>query len=168
MNTFGAGDGIIGSFWNRWDDHVRQPSRRPRTAFVPVVLAAGLAFASCGGSSDSSGSTTTTAAAAAVPAATAAPVATAAETTVAPVGTEAEAGATSCPDGYVEFDGVYPLRICDRGETVTQLQQALVDLGYDITVDGLFGPQTQEALIEALDGVGEIASQADLDALGAP
>jgi peptidoglycan hydrolase-like protein with peptidoglycan-binding domain len=94
-----------------------------------------------------------------------APVATSADTTVAPVDTGGETAATSCPDGYVDFDGVFPLRICDQGEEVTTLQQALVDRGYDIVVDGLFGPQTQEALIEELGGVGEIATQADLDAL---
>lgn len=167
MNTFGAGDGNIGSVWNRWDDRVRQPSRRRRVAFVPVVLAAGLALVSCGGSTDSSASTTIAAAAVTtvVPVATAAPAATTVASSVAPADSDGEAAATSCPEGYVEFDGVYPLRICHSGETVTLLQQGLVDLGYDIVVDGLFGAQTQAAVVDALGGVGEIATPADLEAL---
>jgi hypothetical protein len=164
MGMSEVSDDNTGSVWNR-PDHGRQPLHWRRGAFV---LAAGLALASCGGDSDSSeGTTIPSAPVTAAPAATVAPapVATAADTSVAPVGTDGEVGATSCPDGYVDFDGVYPLRICDRGDTVTTLQQALVDRGHDIVVDGLFGPQTQDALLDELDGVGEIATQADLDAL---
>lgn len=76
------------------------------------------------------------------------------------------AEATSCPVGYVEFDGNYPLRICHKGEIVSVLQSHLVDLGYDIDVDGYFGEQTQTALADAFDdGVGELRVASDMEAL---
>lgn len=74
--------------------------------------------------------------------------------------------ATSCPAGYVDFDGNYPLRICHKGDTVELLQERLVALGYDIEVDGFFGEQTQTALADVFeDGVGEIRVAADLESL---
>jgi hypothetical protein len=85
-----------------------------------------------------------------------------------PVGGDDEgaAEATSCPVGYTEFDGTYPLRICHKGEMVSVLQENLVALGYDIEVDGYFGEATRAALAEEFeDGVGEIRVPADMEAL---
>ncbi|WP_395154368.1 peptidoglycan-binding protein [Ilumatobacter sp.] len=78
---------------------------------------------------------------------------------------EGAAEATSCPVGYVEFDGAYPLHICHKGETVTILQERLVSLGYDIAIDGYFGESTQNALAEVFGGVGVIEVPSDLEAL---
>lgn len=37
-------------------------------------------------------------------------------------------------------------RVGDEGEPIKEIQQALVDSGYDVTVDGAFGPATEAAL----------------------
>ena len=39
------------------------------------------------------------------------------------------------------------LRKGDRGTAVTRLQQALADLGYDLAVDGIFGPDTRQCVL---------------------
>lgn len=83
-----------------------------------------------------------------------------------PADDEGAAEATSCPVGYEEFNGNYPLRICHKGETVSVLQELLVDLGYNIEVDGFFGESTQAALADAFDdGIGEISVPAEMEAL---
>jgi peptidoglycan hydrolase-like protein with peptidoglycan-binding domain len=46
-----------------------------------------------------------------------------------------------------------------RGDSVANLQQALVDLGYDISVDGIFGEDTESAVVD-------FQSNNDLDADG--
>lgn len=87
-------------------------------------------------------------------------------TTPDPADAGAAAEASSCPAGYTEFDGQYPLRICHKGETVKTLQALLVDLGYKIDVDGFFGPATQAALVEEFgEGNGEITAPSDMEAL---
>lgn len=91
------------------------------TTTTSTTTVAGLALAACGGSTETSAPTTAApvAAATVAPAATAAPVAPAAPaSTTAPADTEGAAEATSCPVGYIDFDGVYPLRICHKGATV--------------------------------------------------
>ncbi|MFO0560845.1 MAG: peptidoglycan-binding domain-containing protein [Polyangiales bacterium] len=35
-----------------------------------------------------------------------------------------------------------------RGDSVRDLQQALVDAGYDIEVDGIFGEDTESAVVD--------------------
>jgi hypothetical protein len=75
------------------------------------------------------------------------------------------AEASACPAGYTEFDNQYPLRICHKGEIVEVLQALLVDLGYDLDVDGFFGEATEAALAEEFDDVGEITVPADMEAL---
>ena len=39
-----------------------------------------------------------------------------------------------------------PLTIGSRGQDVSKLQQALKDRGYQVTVDGIYGTQTKEAV----------------------
>jgi len=75
------------------------------------------------------------------------------------------AEASACPAGYTEFNGQYPLRICHKGETVEILQELLVELGYDLDVDGFFGEATEAALAEEFGDVGEITVPADMEAL---
>jgi hypothetical protein len=50
----------------------------------------------------------------------------------------------SC-DAY-SFNDQYPIRRCDEGYAVYILQQALVDRGYTVDVDGYFGPGTEQAV----------------------
>ena len=52
-----------------------------------------------------------------------------------------------------------------KGEIVEVLQALLVDLGYDLDVDGFFGEATEAALAEEFDDVGEITVPADMEAL---
>ena len=50
----------------------------------------------------------------------------------------------SC-DTY-SFNDQYPIRRCDEGYAVYMIQQALVDHGYTVDVDGYFGPGTEQAV----------------------
>lgn len=40
------------------------------------------------------------------------------------------------------------LKMGSRGEGVKTLQKALNDMSYDVTVDGIYGPETKEAVIK--------------------
>lgn len=71
---------------------------------------------------------------------TTAPPTTASPPTAAPT-SSAPAGCT----GY-EPNDQYPLQLCDEGPAVRQVQQALVATGADVTVDGYFGTETEEAV----------------------
>jgi hypothetical protein len=51
-----------------------------------------------------------------------------------------------CPNGYIVNESP-PFRLCQRGETIRSIQQALRSLGYAVTVDGEFGPGTEAAVI---------------------
>ena len=51
----------------------------------------------------------------------------------------------SCPT-YVDNPGRYPVRLCQRGAAVVQVQAHLVRHGFDIDVDGYFGPATEAAV----------------------
>jgi len=57
----------------------------------------------------------------------------------------AQATGRSCPD-YSEHPGTYPVKLCHSGQAVTGVQQQLVRHGYDVDVDGYFGPQTLAAI----------------------
>ena len=50
----------------------------------------------------------------------------------------------SC-DTY-SFNDQYPIRRCDEGYAVYMIQQALVNRGYTVDVDGYFGPGTEQAV----------------------
>ena len=47
-----------------------------------------------------------------------------------------------------------PILKCDRSPTVRIIQQALVELGYELSVDGDFGPDTQDAVARFQKTVG--------------
>jgi hypothetical protein len=47
---------------------------------------------------------------------------------------------------YVENPGRYPVRMCQRGPAVENVQRQLVRHGYDVEVDGYFGPLTRDAV----------------------
>jgi peptidoglycan hydrolase-like protein with peptidoglycan-binding domain len=40
-----------------------------------------------------------------------------------------------------------PVRMCAEGPLITSIQQALADAGQQLSVDGMFGPGTQRAII---------------------
>lgn len=67
------------------------------------------------------------------------------------------------PQPTVNASG-YPLKKGSRNGNVTTLQQALVNLGQNIVIDGIFGPKTEAALV-AQTGSNQVASPADLQAL---
>jgi hypothetical protein len=50
-----------------------------------------------------------------------------------------------CPS-YTENTGTYPVELCQRGVVVQNVQVYLVRHGYDIEVDGYFGPATLAAV----------------------
>ena len=53
----------------------------------------------------------------------------------------APATARGCA-AYTESSGRYPVRMCERGLAVENVQRQLVRLGYDVEIDGYFGPLT--------------------------
>ena len=53
--------------------------------------------------------------------------------------------ASACPS-YVENRRQYPVELCQYGPAVESVQAQLVRRGYDIEVDGYFGPATEEAV----------------------
>jgi len=77
-------------------------------------------------------------------------------TTVAPsvstTSTLATLDPTACAS-YVERS-IFPLRKCDSGEAVRELQMALQAAGYDVVPDGFFGPGTQSIVAEYQRGSG--------------
>ncbi len=58
----------------------------------------------------------------------------------------------------------FPLRKGSRNQYVTELQQDLQGLGQDITTDGIFGSQTESALI-SVTGKSTVDSPAELEAI---
>jgi hypothetical protein len=48
--------------------------------------------------------------------------------------------------GYTENPDRYPVRMCQRGVAVENVQRQLVRHGYEVEVDGYFGPQTLAAV----------------------
>lgn len=51
---------------------------------------------------------------------------------------------SSCPDYQDNYS--VPYLYCDSGSDVVSIQQALVDLGYSVDVDGYYGPGTRSAV----------------------
>ncbi len=127
-------------------------SSRPRAGWRPVaaaLVALGLTAAACGSDSDSGSTipTTTTPSATVAPATTLPTSATTtAATTVPPAAatTTTEPSSEACPSFIDKPD--LPLKICDKGDKVTEVQEGLVDAGYEIVVDGFFGNQTKFAV----------------------
>jgi hypothetical protein len=77
-------------------------------------------------------------------------------------------GGNACPS-YTQFttaDGQdWPMRRCQQGQLVRDVQQALKNEGFDVDVDGFFGPGTAIAVGQWRgDGVGELIPS-DLEAL---
>ncbi|MFT6290511.1 MAG: hypothetical protein ACJAR2_001102 [Ilumatobacter sp.] len=77
-------------------------------------------------------------------------------------------GGNACP-GYTQFttaDGQdWPMRRCQQGQLVRDVQEALKNEGFDVDVDGFFGPGTAIAVGQWRgDGVGELIPS-DLEAL---
>lgn len=117
-----------------------------------LAVAVGLTLAACGSDSDSSSSVATTT----LPTATVASTTTlpgAATTTVAAATTTTAAGAPTtttaptsdaCPTFTEKAD--LPVKLCDKGDKVREVQQGLVDAGIEVVVDGFFGPQTRAAV----------------------
>jgi len=58
----------------------------------------------------------------------------------------------------------FPLAIGSKGQLVTQLQYILEGFGHPLTTDGIFGSQTQAALI-AVSGKATVDSQAEFNNL---
>jgi peptidoglycan hydrolase-like protein with peptidoglycan-binding domain len=76
-----------------------------------------------------------------------------------PAGT-GDQGAGPCPN-YTDFTTAsgqdWPMRLCQQGPLVRTVQQALKDLGFNVDVDGFFGPGTRDAVgAWRGDGVGEL------------
>jgi hypothetical protein len=71
-----------------------------------------------------------------------------------------------CPNGYqVVALGTYPVRPCQKSESVEVVQQLLRDLGYTVAVDGYWGDGTAAALrAEFGENVTEL-NPADIEAL---
>jgi peptidoglycan hydrolase-like protein with peptidoglycan-binding domain len=60
---------------------------------------------------------------------------------------------SSC-DRYQPVDWEYPIRRCERGWLVYSVQTMLDGLGYDVRLDGHFGPQTERAVLAFQDDSG--------------
>ena len=65
-------------------------------------------------------------------------------------------GGNATDDGISDpaFDGTYAMREGDAGLHVRRLQAVLAELGYDVAVDGDFGPATQAVVIEFQESSG--------------
>jgi hypothetical protein len=88
---------------------------------------------------------------------TAAPAPTTASTTSSPTGAPPTSDHTAsttrptepgpCPDGYHDPGTRLPLRLCDSGERVREVQQRLTETSAaGLVVDGYFGPTTRQAV----------------------
>jgi hypothetical protein len=80
-------------------------------------------------------------------------------------------GGNACPS-YTQFTTTngqdWPMRRCQQGQLVRDVQQALKNEGFDVEVDGFFGPGTAIAVGQWRgDGVGELIPS-DLEALFPP
>ena len=75
------------------------------------------------------------------------PPTTAAPPTTAGPTRHADDPRPTCPS-YTENTGTYPVELCQRGVVVQNVQVYLVRHGYDIEVDGYFGPATLAAVRE--------------------
>ena len=62
-------------------------------------------------------------------------------------------GVNHLPAAYQPNDQL-PLQRCDEGDGVLVLQDALRDEGYEIDVDGMFGPGTEAAVFDYQSSVG--------------
>lgn len=51
----------------------------------------------------------------------------------------------TCPS-YAENPNTYPVKLCQTGSAVRNVQVELVQNGYDVEIDGYFGPNTQAAV----------------------
>ena len=76
-------------------------------------------------------------------------------------------GAPTCAS-YVDNDSA-PFELCDKGDAVREIQQALVDAGFPVDVDGFFGAGTDAAVRQyqaanglAVDGIVGPATSAAL------
>ena len=81
-------------------------------------------------------------------------------------------GGNACPS-YTQFttaDGQdWPMRRCQQGQLVRDVQQALKDEGFDVDVDGLFGPGTASTVGQWRgDGVGELIPSTSRRCFGSP
>jgi hypothetical protein len=61
-----------------------------------------------------------------------------------PVPAQPTTTAPVCPT--YEPNDQYPIRLCDEGSAVVQIQRALLATGADLNVDGYFGPVTEAAV----------------------
>jgi len=68
----------------------------------------------------------------------------------------AAAGGNATDDGISDpaFDGTYAIRDGDEGFHVRRLQEVLAAIGYEIGVDGDFGPATLAVVVDFQDGAG--------------
>lgn len=88
----------------------------------------------------------------------------------APIPPAADEGRNAGPcRNYTEFTTAsgqnWPMRLCQKGDLVREVQQALKDLGFNVDVDGFFGPGTATAVGQWRgDGDGELIP-ADLEIL---
>ncbi len=57
-------------------------------------------------------------------------------------------GSSTCDGFYIEGEFDLPLMTCDNNWAVEIAQQVLSDEGYDVDIDGYFGPGTQIAVLE--------------------
>ena len=67
------------------------------------------------------------------------------EASSATSGAAAPGAGAVCPT-YTENPGTYPVKVCQRGLAVENVQRQLVRHGYDVDIDGYFGPQTRAAV----------------------
>ena len=78
------------------------------------------------------------------------PLALAPTTTAAP--SDDDGHEPVCPSYTYRVE--YSLRLCDKGPAVSLIQQRLVAAGADISVDGYFGPGTEQAVRRVQQGNG--------------
>lgn len=66
-------------------------------------------------------------------------------TTIITPATTAPAANAICPS-YTENPRSYPVKLCQRGLPVMNVQIRLVEIGYEVEIDGFFGPTTAQAV----------------------
>jgi murein L,D-transpeptidase YcbB/YkuD len=126
-------------------------------AAIGVFVIGALAVRAIGGSGDSSPTATPTTPAATTPAATTpvttapattAPAATTPATTTPATTTPATTTPVTTTPGVITLPTDVTLKLGSSGDDVIAVQQALAQLGYDPgSVDGDFGPATQQAVV---------------------
>lgn len=133
--------------------HADRATRAGRFGHVHAIAATAvlaIVIAACSGGSDPVDTTPTDTEAIAEAPTTDAPVttdppATTTTTTVEVTISTDPPPSEDCPEFTPNEE--LPVVLCDSGALVLEVQQGLVDAGYDLVVDGFFGAQTQVGVV---------------------